>query len=312
MPRMPYRLRRRGVDHGTVTPVARERRWERSEPELLKGAVDVRSAKKEIAASLKLLADLRQGGELAPRLGLPPGYRVAGVSQNTEDPLEMQKVHVEGGGRELYVKANWLSTHPGDGSLRLRFSHGAEILDDWLDDPTGARASERLFDATFPESRLVTENAALAAELRKRLGSSPRYVQRILYANQPDGGALFHHDYVPKQQGVVYAQLAGTTGWVSCSKRALARNIQEATGRWHHTQALLDHLDSPDQAKVLKLINHTGSFTRKLAAEGWFFVVRPGDVVLLPSQGWDDVAWHEVFTLSKGGNLSLSFGVVAR
>ena len=280
---MRFRLRRRGVDHGTVSPVPRETAWERAEPVPLPGIVP----KTSTAPVSRLLDRLRGGDDLAPLL--PRSVRVAGTSQNVADPLEIQKVHVD---RDLYIKVNWLSTHPGDGSLRLRFGFGAEILDDWKDDPVAARASERLFDAVFPVSRAVTRNRRLLAEIRKRIGGAPRFIQRILYSNSPGGGALFHHDFVPGQAGVVYAQLAGSTGWLTLPKRELKR--------------LAKDLDND------RLLNHTGSLTRHLAAEGWFFVLRPGDAILLPSFSWERVAWHSVFTLGRSPNVALSFGIAKK
>lgn len=285
---MRFRLRRRGVDHGFVTPVPRETSWERSEPVPLPGIVP----KVPTAPVSRLLDRLRAGDNLA-RL-LP--FRVAGTSQNVADPLEMQKVHVTD---NLYIKVNWLSTHPGDGSMRLRFGYGAEILDDWKDDPAGARGSERLFDRVFPASRAVTRNRRLIGEIQRRIGGAPRFIQRILYSNSPGGGALFHHDFVPGQAGVVYAQLAGSTGWLALPKRELARH------------ARLD-LDDAAPKRVDRLINHTGAFTRRLAGEGWFFALRPGDAILLPSFGWDDVTWHSVFTIGSGRNVALSFGIAKK
>ena len=280
---MRFRLRRRGVDHGFVSPVPREMSWDRAEPVPLPGIIPATPT----AAVSRLLDRLRAGEDLAPLL--PRSIQVAGTSQNVADPLEIQKVHVAG---ELYIKVNWLSTHPGDGSLRLRFGYGAEILDDWKDDPAAARASERLFDAVFPASRAVTRNRRLLAEIRKRIGGPPRFVQRILYSNSPGGGALFHHDFVPGQAGVVYAQLAGSTGWLTLPKRELKRLARD--------------LDNE------RLINHTGSLTRRLAAEGWFFVLRPGDAILLPSFSWERVAWHSVFTLGRSPNVALSFGIAKK
>ncbi|HEU4339019.1 MAG TPA: hypothetical protein VFS19_03035 [Planctomycetota bacterium] len=291
---MRFRLRRRGVDHGFVSTVPRETAWERSEPVPLHGIVP----RVNIAPVARLLDRLRAGDDLAPLL--PRKIKVEGTSQNVADPLEMQKVHVAGpaGKRSascraggLYIKVNWLSTVPGDGSMRLRFGYGAEILDDWKDDPRAARASERLFDAVFPVSRAVTRNRRLSREIRRRIGGTPRFVQRILYSNSPGGGALFHHDFVPGQSGVVYAQLAGTTGWLSLPQRVLKRHA----GR--------------DPEKAERLINHTGAFTRRLAADGWFFVLEPGDAILLPSFSWSRVAWHSVFTLKKAPNIALSFGI---
>ena len=281
---MRFRLRRRGVDHGFVAPVPRETAWDRAEPVPLPGIVPVL----DTAPVSRLLDRLRAGDDLAPLLPV----RVNGTSQNTADPLEIQKVHVG----DLYIKVNWLSTHPGDGSLRLRFGYGAEILDDWKEDPVAARASERLFDSVFPVSRAVTRNRRLLAEIRRRIGGTPRFIQRILYSNSPGGGALFHHDFVPGQEGVVYAQLAGSTGWLTLPRRELER---------------LARVDL-ESKRGDRLINHTGAFTRRLAAEGWFFVLRPGDAILLPSFGWDDVAWHSVFTLGKARNVALSFGIAKK
>src|SRR5262245_5424319 len=277
---MKFRLRRRGVDHGAVSPVPRDTSWDRAEPVPLRRIIPRMST----AGTARLLDRLRAGDDLAPLL--PRGIQVEGTSQNVADPLEIQKVHVA---RDLYIKVNWLSTHPGDGSIRLRFGFGAEILDDWKVDPAASRASERLFDAVFPASRAVTRNRRLAGEIRRRIGASPRFVQRILYSNSPGGGALFHHDFVPGQAGVVYAQLAGSTGWLTLPKRELKRLAKDLGND--------------------RLINHTGSFTRRLAADGWFFVLRPGDAILLPSFSWERVAWHSVFTIGRERNAALSFGI---
>ena len=279
---MRFRLRRRGVDHGFVTPVPRETAWERAEPVPLPGIVPVPDCR----STLRLLDRLRAGDDLAPLLPV----RADGTSQNVADPLEIQKVHVG----NLYIKVNWLSTHPGDGSMRLRFGFGAEILDDWKVDPAAARASEKLFDKVFPVSRAVTRNRKLIAEITRRLSKPPRFIQRILYSNSPDGGALFHHDAVPGQAGVVYAQLAGSTGWLTLPKRVLRR----------HAGRSLEGAE--------RLINHSPAFTRKLAADGWFFVLRPGDAILLPSFSWERVAWHSVFTIGRAPNVALSFGIAKK
>ena len=279
---MKFRLRRRGVDHGWVAPAPRETSWDRAEPVKLAGIVPAVNARPVI----RLLDRLRRGDDLAPLLP----FRADGTSQNVADPLEIQKVHVG----DLYIKVNWLSTHPGDGSMRLRFGFGAEILDDWKDDPRTARAAERLFDRVFPVSRAVTRNRRLRGEIRRRIGATPRFVQRILYSNSPGGRALFHHDFVPGQAGVVYAQLAGTTGWLTLPRRVLERHA----GR---------KLETAD-----RLINHSGAFTRRLAADGWFFVLRPGDAILLPSFSWTRVAWHSVFTLGRPPNVALSFGIAKK
>ena len=143
-------------------------------------------------------------------------------------------------------------------------------------------------------SRAVTRNRRLIGEIARRIGGPPRFIQRILYSNSRDGGALFHHDFVPGQAGVAYAQLAGSTGWLTLPKSVLRRHA----GR---------NLEGAE-----RLINHSPAFTRKLAADGWFFVLRPGDAILLPSFSWGRVAWHSVFTLGRAPNVALSFGVAKK
>jgi hypothetical protein len=268
---MRVRLRRRGVDHGWFRPVEREPR--RGDPFVHRGLVRVPDVRRD----LRLLAGLRRGGDLAQLARVPRGFRFTGLSQNTQDPLELHKLHAEPGG--LYVKVNWLSTWPGDGSLRLRFSYGAEILDDWRHDASRARLSLRLAEGLFPACRAVTR------AVRRR------FIQPIVYSNQPDGGALFHHDDVPGQKGVLFTQLAGRTAWLALPKRELMRHVREAGGRWGD-----------------RLLNQSPRFTRRLVDDGRLFVLEPGDAIELPSLARGGTAWHSVFCASRGGNLALSMG----
>jgi len=251
---MRVRLRRRGVDHGWVAAASRETSLERGEPVVVRGAV-------RAGASMRIVERLRAGEDLPRIAAAPRGFRWAGVSVNATDRREMHKLHVKPGG--LYVKVNWLSAHPGDASLRLRFSYGTEIVDDFVDDPAQARASVRLAEGLFPECRRVT---------RRRWPVRGRFIQPIVYANAPDGGALFHHDDVPGQAAVVFAQFAGRTAWLALPAR----------GRPADTPAT----------------------TRRLAAEGWLFLLRPGDAIVMPRR-----VWHSVFTVGRGPNLALSVGI---
>jgi hypothetical protein len=254
-----------------------------------------------VARSMRVLARLRAGADLSRAVAAPPGFRWAGVSQNTRDPLEMHKLHVEPGG--IYVKANWLSTFAGDASMRLRFSYGAEILDDWLDDPSRARRTLALVEGMFPECRIVTRKRGPV--VRRVSGVRPRFIQPILYANAPGGGALFHHDHVPGQAGVLFTQLAGSTAWLTLPKRALAAHVAAHMGR--SMRGLLARMERRDDRQE-RLMNHVPAFTRRLVADGWLFVLRAGDAILLPSPGPDDVAWHSVFTVGRGDNWALSVG----
>jgi hypothetical protein len=300
------------VDHGTFVPIARDTSWSRAEPVVLRGAV----RPPDVRASMRIVAGLRAGEDLSHLVAAPRGFRWAGVSQNLRDVLEMQKVQVEpllrrGGGfggqaGGIYVKVNWLSTHPGDGSLRLRFSYGAEVLDDWLDEPARARRVLALVERAFPETRLVTRG--LRRAVRRVSGVSPRFIQPILYSNAPGGGALFHHDYVPGQVGVVFTQLAGSTAWLTLPKRVLAAHVGAHRGK--RMGRLLERMERRDD-HLERLLNHTPSFTSRLVADGWLFVLRAGDAIMLPSPGPDDVAWHSVFTVGRGANWALSAGFAA-
>ncbi len=272
---MRIRLRRRGIDHGWFTPSPRETSLARAEPVVLRRAVKPPGCRPELA----LIDRLRSGDDLAALATPPRGFRFTGVSQNTQDPLELHKLHVDPG--DLYVKVNWLSAHRGDGSLRLRFSYGAEIVDDHVHDPRRVKRTLALVDALFPAVRVAT-----------RRFSSMKLIQPIVYSNQPDGGALFHHDFVPGQAGVVFTQLAGSTAWLTLPQRELQRIAGPRVD--------LDAFE--------RLLNHTPAFTRRLADEGWLFVLAPGDALVLPSRTYDTAAWHSVFTVGRGGNLALSCG----
>jgi hypothetical protein len=272
-------LRRRGCDHGRFTVRSRATSWSAGEPVVLRRFVRPPSCRAELA----VLERLRAGEDLASVTKPPKGMRFTGVSQNTQDPLELHKLHVEPG--DLYVKVNWLSTHPGDGSIRLRFSYGVEVLDDWKHDARGVRRTMELAAALFPATRIAMRRAAAL-----------KLIQPIVYSNQPDGGALFHHDYVPGQTGVCFTQFAGSTAWLALPRPVLERHARDHAGR------------RIDIEKAEKLLNRTPAFTRRLADDGWLFVLKPGDAILLPSPTLATAAWHAVFAASKGPNLALSCG----
>lgn len=294
---MKLRLLRRGIDHGRVAPAPRETAWAAGEPEVLRRAVRPTAA---VRPALRLIGWVRRGRDLVHIRPAPAGFRYACVSQNTGDPVELHKLHVFSGRspRELYVKANWLSTYPGDGSLRLRFSFGREILDDWIDDPVAGAESLRLCEGIVPASKIVTRDRGLAARLRRITGFPIRFLQPIVYSNAPNGGALFHHDRVPGQAGVLYTQLAGRTAWLTLPQRELARRVRARGLR----------LSDPPSDRVDRLINRSPAFTRELAEAGWLFALEPGDAILLPCEPPPSVAWHSVFTLGREPNLALSMG----
>jgi hypothetical protein len=206
--------------------------------------------------------------------------------------------------------------------MRIRFSFGGERLDDWRSDPERALAADELAEAVFPECRLLTAHRAVASRLRSWTGAPVRFSERIVFSNAPGGGAVFHHDAEDGQLGVAYAQLAGRTAWLALSKRALAeeiaarpRSARRSPARPDGTRAgraraaaVLRRLESHDPA-MDRLLNRTPAFTGRLIERGALYVLRAGDVLLLPSHGPDEAAWHSVFALGRRPSLAHSHGL---
>lgn len=290
---MRVRLRRRGVDHGWVTEAPREER--EGEPYVLRGLF------RPAEPSMRLIEQLRTGWDQLDWGEAPRGFRWAGGSINVLDRLEIEKRYVEPGG--LWIKANWLSMHPLDSSIRLRVSYGVEEEDDFLDDPPSNRRAVRLVEGLFPCCRAVTRSRALRAAIGRA-----RFLQPIVYSNAPNGGALFHHDFVPGQAGVVFAQLAGSTGWMAIPRCELEREVEAHLGR--KVPRIAERLERRD-SRLGRLINETPAFTRRLAGAGWYRLLRAGDAIVLPSPSRRETAWHSVFCVGRGGNLALSMGFAA-
>jgi hypothetical protein len=108
----------------------------------------------------------------------------------------------------------------------------------------------------------------------------------------------------------VFGQLRGRTAWLALSKRRLAALLREHAGtdRFRTVSSALRAIES-DQKDVQRWLNRTPRFTRRLVEAGACLVLRAGDVLLLPSNGPDDVAWHSVFALGRTPSLGHSYGV---
>jgi hypothetical protein len=340
-----FSLRRRGVDHGRFSapstapadaPLSKEflarakEAWAADEPIVVRGAVagELRRWRRDIERALAAFDALRGGasfeGLAARRLARRDDFRPAGVTIDLGDTREIEKVFVDGlsGGRavarDLYAKLSWISFDERDTSLRIRFSFGAEALLDWQKETRRARWSERYAQALFPECAAIDSNAALVGAIERLVARRVRLGERIVYNNAPGGGATFHHDDEPRQLGVVYTQLEGTTAWFALPKRRLAQHVAAAArgaalAKLAGTPArALRALDDTAEPHLGKLLNATPSFTRRLGRAGALFVLRAGDSILLPSHGPDDVCWHAVFALGARPSLSHSYGIFAK
>jgi hypothetical protein len=332
-------LRRRGVLHGRFQVPSREPadlaerrlvdRWSADEPLHLPGALEplASARRRDVARTLALFEEVRRGSSFEDwvwsRLRPGSGFRPAGTTIDLGDEREVEKVFadaVRGGravARDLYAKLSWIAHDPRDTSLRIRFSFGAEALLDWQKETRRAAWADRYAEALFPEGLAISTNAPLTSLIDRLLGRRARLSERIVYNNAPGGGATFHHDDEPHQLGVVYGQLAGETAWLALPKRALAEHVARFAKR---TKALayaatpakaLRALDEHDDPALGKLLNATPFFTRELVAAGALIHLRPGDALLLPSHGPDDVCWHSVFALGSRPSLAHSYGIFA-
>src|SRR4030095_4989834 len=99
----------------------------------------------------------------------------------------------------LWAKLSWVATDRRDRSLRIRFSFGSERGRDALRDPRRAEWAARLAARVFPVCGAIARHAAITRRLERLTGRRIRYSERILYANAPGGGAVFHHDAEPRQ-----------------------------------------------------------------------------------------------------------------
>ena len=332
-PRKPgHALRRRGVAHGVVRGgrsaiVAGTPRelWAAAEPLHFPGvlASALAAARDDVRRTRSLFERLGESrsdfaDHVWRRLSGQRRFIAGGASRDLADPREIQKVHADRvrGGRaaDLWAKLSWISRDERDPSLRIRFSFGSELADDWSHSLQRARAADELAEAVFPECRVLARNVSALRWLRRATGGAVRLSERILFANAPGGGAAFHHDAETDQLGVAYAQLAGRTAWLALPKRELAALIStsapsRALARGMRTpQRALRTLERPLPA-LDRLLNSDPRLTRDLAEAGRLYVLSAGDVLFLPSPGPDDVAWHSVFALGTRPSLALSFGI---
>lgn len=332
----PVPLSRRGVVHGRFLPTCppstagdAASRWADDRPIHLPGALKPKltpAVRRSAAAAAALFASARRGGGLrefvAARLKGSRDFALRASTVEMFDPREVEKVYADERrgnrvvARDLYAKLSWISTEEADVSMRIRFSFGSELLFEWHRDSRRAAAADRYAEAVFPECRAVAGNAVVVKALRACAGAT-RLSERIVYANAPDGGAVFHHDAEPTQLGVLYGQLRGETAWLALPKRELAEilasyGVRGALGKRLATpRKALRALDDHDDAALGRLLNETPAFTRALVLRGALVRLRAGDALLLPSHGIDDCCWHAVFAPGRTASLAHSYGVFA-
>ncbi len=322
-------LRRRGADLGFVMPLRRElpstatamRVWNASEPVCLPGILrdGLADSRGAIASSLAMFERLREGGdfltEMERRMGDDADFDYIGSSGDSDDARDIEAVFFAAqsgafaGERDLWARASWIANDNTDASMRIRHSSGDGAPDGWLRaSDRKCRAVDELARRAFEECRVIDCCAPLHAVLAALLRVPYRLSERILYNNAPDGGAVFHHDAENGQSGVCFGQLEGSTAWLTLSKRRLA-GLLVRRGLAVDERAALTRLDCSDDKPLWSLLNRDADFARELSAHGAAYVLEAGDAILLPSQAFDDCAWHSVIALGDAPSLAHSYGI---
>lgn len=328
-------LRRRGHDLGFMV---RRKRPEQPEdlrslwdadlpihlPGVLEGGLEVFA--EEIPASLKMFERLRDGArfqdELELRLAHQERFVPTGSSVDSREQREIERVWIraqEGDqtlADELWAKLSWIAHDTSDSSLRISFSFGIEQLEEWREDTARAPFADAACEEAFPECLTITGHVPLVEALESLLDTRLRFSERIIYANAPGGGAVFHHDLEPGQRGVIFGQLAGRTAWLALPKRELAGHLRKlATGdlaaRVTSEEAALAVLDDESDKERFRLLNTSPTMTRLLVESGAAFLLEPGDAILLPNHGTNDTCWHSVLAVGRA-SLAHSYGMFIR
>jgi len=242
---------------------------------------------------------------------------------------------------DLWCKASWLSFNDDDASLRFRFSFGMECLEDVAADPLRQHWAGRLCDALFPESAVLSQNAALIRVLQAILGGDPAFVERIVYFNAPNGGAQMHHDVERGHDGVVFGQISGSTFWLALSKPLLMDELIQFCADPAHADdidlqeiglqdidsqevdlqnpdlqqlcsnrsLLSDYMEENDHELIEAVMDRCPAFIAHLCQQGYAYILHPGDVLLMPQRDLDHCVWHSVCCLGDDPGEALSFAV---
>jgi len=329
--------------------------WRADAAIMLPGALDLQPWQSDIEQSHRLMAATLEAAEVSPLLEQSPysdrlsaHFPLVASSFEEHDEQAIEKVYFDAEthndaatdtgedvacvAEELWCKASWLSFIEADASLRYRFSFGMECLQDVAADHERQMWAGRLCDAIFPESASITENRQIIELLRPVLGGMPAFVERIVYFNAPNGGALMHHDVERGHDGVVYAQLSGSTFWLAAGKQMLMDELITFVGDARHAQeiarllpdadareqlhaliadrcALSAYMDEFDHELVEAIMDRSASFIGQMIERGCGFLLHPGDVLLMPQRDPDRCVWHSVMTLGDEPGEALSFAV---
>jgi len=320
-------------------------RWSNDQAVMLPGIIKVSEWQAEIDAAHKLMEATLAADELSPLLEQPPYssrlsplFPLVASSLEEHDEQGIEKVYFDAEEGEellaesLWCKASWLSFIEEDASLRFRFSFGMECMEDVAADPERQLWAGKLCDTIFPESKSITENETILPLLDKIVGGEPAFVERIVYFNAPNGGAQMHHDVERGHDGVVFAQLSGSTFWLALAKPELIDELiafasdeknsdeikrllpqeadrQQLSELLKDRDALATYMDEFDHELVEAVMDRSALFTAHLVSKGYVYILAAGDVLLRPQRDLDRCVWHLVICLCDEPGAALSFPV---
>ena len=305
-------------------------------PGLIAAAIPEHEA--DLRQSARLMKAMLDGTSLTEQLEedpyqerFDPDFELAASSFEDHDEQGIEKVFFDVWedddmiAENLWCKASWLSFDDEDASLRFRFSFGTEGYEDVSADPERQYWSAVLTDLIFPASLAVTEHAQLHTYLQKIMEGEPyAFVERIVYFNAPNGGAQMHHDVERGHEGVVFAQMTGSTFWLAISRKTLEEQVRQYLARedqdssqWPALRramaadatSLGQLLDDADCDESEALLNHTPEFLAQLVQAGYAHCLHPGDILLLPQRDLASCVWHSVFCLGDQTGEGLSFAL---
>lgn len=322
--------------------------WQQDKAIMLPALLDLDDWQADIEQSHQLMQSTLESGELSPSLDLPPypdrlGDQLPLVASSMEehDEQAIEKVYFDAVSEHndeetlaegLWCKASWLSFLEDDASLRFRFSFGMECLEDVAADPLRQMWASKLCDAIFPESAALTDNTQLLPVLEEMLGGQPAFVERIVYFNAPRGGAQMHHDVERGHDGVVFAQLSGSTFWLALTKPVLIDELISFANDKNHAAeiaavipaeddqtalhqllkdkaALSNYMDENDHELVEAIMDRCPAFIEHLIAQGFAYILHAGDLLLMPQRDLDTCVWHSVCCLGDEPGEAVSFAI---
>ena len=321
--------------------------WNQDKAVLLPSILDLKPLEVPIAQSRSLMETTLDIAELSTTLEAEPYKQQLGdtfpltcSSLEEHDEQGIEKIYFDADvagecvAEDLWCKASWLSFIEDDASLRFRFSFGMECLEDVAADPNRQLWAGKLCDALFPESAAITENETIKSLMSDIVGGKPEFVERIVYFNAPNGGAQMHHDVERGHDGVVFAQITGSTFWLALAKPELMdeltdfitnpvngdeikRLLPDAGDRIALAELLTDkavlsaYMDEFDHELVEAVMDRSALFTQHLVEKGYGYILQAGDVLLMGQRDLDTCVWHSVICLGDEPGEALSFAVRA-